>query len=185
MSNIHLLTAAPSFARWPLNLHLFAKEAQTAWEKWTKSSETPVRAELNILTDFKEAANAEAAGAPEVPWGIHAMAVDYAPIKGYVEKAHNVVSFEQEGRCVHCHEELAHGQGLYPMCPSEGCVAMGHLDCWSKHALSDDDSALLPHKCVCPSCKGSIRWGDMMKELSLRVRGEKEVQKLLKKRRGA
>ncbi|KAI9149500.1 Structure-specific endonuclease subunit SLX1 [Paramyrothecium foliicola] len=178
MSNIHLLTVAPSFARWPLSLHFFAQEAQTAWNRWTKSAEVVANPNLRILTDFGPADDAGAIASPSTSWGIHALALDYEPMKQYVEKAHNVVSFEQEGKCVHCHEQLQSGQGLHPMCPNEGCVAMGHLDCWGNHALTGQaGGTLIPNECVCPSCGSAVRWADMMKELSLRVRGEKERYK--------
>ncbi|KAK5993780.1 Structure-specific endonuclease subunit SLX1 [Cladobotryum mycophilum] len=182
MSNIHLLIGVPSFVRWPLNLHFFAKEALTAWKSWMESSGSLDRAGLKIFTDFKPPAAAE--GSEETPWGIHALPLDYSSIQDYVEKAHNVVSFEREGKCVHCKEELTSGEGLHPMCPNGGCEAMGHLDCWSRHALaSEDDTVMIPNDCTCPSCGGKIRWGDMMRELSLRVRGGSEVDKLLKKKK--
>lgn len=97
-------------------------------------------------------------------------------------KAHTKVSFEQEGKCIHCHEDLEPGKGLYPMCSNDGCEAMGHLDCWSRSALSAEKGSehVIPDACHCPSCGGDMRWGDMMKELSLRVRGSKEVEQLLK-----
>jgi structure-specific endonuclease subunit SLX1 len=61
---------------------------------------------------------------------------------------------------------------------------MGHVDCWSRHALKDDEeNNILPDMLQCPSCGGGIRWGDMMKELSLRVRGGAEIEKLLKSKR--
>jgi structure-specific endonuclease subunit SLX1 len=107
-------------------------------------------------------------------------------MKDRVEKANNIVSFEREGSCVHCHEALEPGRGLYPICTNEGCESIGHLACWSKYAqgaLRNRD--IIPLNCKCPLCGGQIRWGDMMKELTLRVRGEKDVEKLLKKRRGA
>jgi structure-specific endonuclease subunit SLX1 len=68
------------------------------------------------------------------------------------------------------------------MCPNNGCKAIGHIDCWSKDALyHEGGSEVLPDISTCPSCGGEIRWGDMMKELSLRVRGPQDVEKLLKK----
>ncbi|KAF4452965.1 hypothetical protein F53441_4196 [Fusarium austroafricanum] len=179
VSNLHLLVGVSSFARWPLTLHFLIKESKEAWDKWLKSQDATPREGIKITTDF-----APNKSTSLEPWGIHALPLDYAPIKPYVEKAHNVVKFEREGDCVHCHEPLESGKGLQPMCPHDGCEAMGHLDCWSKHALKKEDKAiLLPLSCTCPSCGGKINWSDMMKELTLRVRGPKEVANLLKKKR--
>lgn len=178
ISNIHLLTGVSSFARWPLNLHFFAKEAHTTWINWIRSSDNPERPRLKILADYGEDKTE--------PWGIHALALDYAPMKEYVEKSHNVVDFERQGDCIHCKKEMTTGGGLYPMCPNEECEAMGHLTCWGDYALSVEEAipgTVVPNNCSCPSCGGPIRWGDMMKELTLRTRDEKEVAKLLKKKK--
>ncbi|KAF7563180.1 hypothetical protein G7046_g992 [Stylonectria norvegica] len=182
VSNLHLLIGVPGFARWPLNLHFFAQDAHRAWETWLKSAGDWNKAGKKIFTDF--ATTSEEQGSEQAPRGIHALALDYSPMKEVVEKAHNIVSFEREGKCVHCDEELDSGHGLHPICPNEGCEAMGHLKCWSQHALrGTDEAVMIPAACTCPSCHGEVRWGDMMKELSLRIRGPKEVEKLLKKRK--
>lgn len=176
MSNLHLLTGVPSFARWPLNLHFLAKDAQKAWDDWIETGPSaPGSKTLKRLAEF------DGTG-PEGAAGIHALVLDYSSMKDYAEKAHNVVLFGREGRCVVCHEVLDAGEGLYPMCPNDGCEAMGHLKCWSQHALSGDPEQvqIIPDVCECPSCGGDVRWGDMMKELSLRSRGADEVEKLLK-----
>ncbi|KAF5010226.1 hypothetical protein FDECE_3585 [Fusarium decemcellulare] len=184
VSNLHLLVKVPSFARWPLTLHFFAPDSKKAWDNWLKSTDASPKEGMKIHTDFGLSKQPQFRGPTSEPWGIHALPVDYAPMKEYVEKAHNIVSFEREGKCVHCHEELESNKGLQPMCPNDGCEAMGHLDCWGKHALRDEDEGtVIPKSCTCPGCGGEIEWADMMKELTLRVRGPKEVEKLLKKRR--
>ncbi|GAO16485.1 uncharacterized protein UV8b_06970 [Ustilaginoidea virens] len=178
MSNIHLLTGVPSFARWPLNVHFLAREAYTAWGTRIKSTQQPSGQGLRVLTDFGETPEAGARGGLG---GIHALPLDYAPMAEYVIKANDVVRFEQQGNCVHCAHELEAGKGLYAMCPNGSCKSMGHLVCWSKHALSGEDGGhVIPNRCRCPSCGGEIRWVDMVKELSVRVRGEADVEKILK-----
>ncbi|UKZ72641.1 hypothetical protein TrVFT333_000274 [Trichoderma virens FT-333] len=158
------------------------QSAHKAWKGWGETSKTPVASSLKILTDFGPPAE----DSSTTSWGIHSLALDYSPMKEYIEKAHNVVSFEKQGNCIHCSKEMQPDQGLYAMCPNDGCEAMGHVDCWSKHALADDEpGAIIPTSCKCPACSGEIRWGDMMKELSLRTRGANEVEKLLKKKRRA
>lgn len=179
MANIHLLTGVPSFARWPLNVHFLAKEAYAAWQNRLKTTLEPIRQDLRVLTDFAEPAHGVLENAQAR--GIHALPLDYMPMAKYVGKAHAIVEFEQEGNCVHCSEGLESGKGLHALCPNDACKAMGHLDCWSQHALLNDCSGhVIPHQCSCPSCGGNIRWGDMMKELSLRVRGGAGLKKVLK-----
>lgn len=182
MANLHVLTGVASFARWPLNVHFLAREAYSAWESRIRSAQQQYHSGVKILTDFNEPMTTDAGEATSAANGIHALPLDYQSMSKYVEKAHDVVHFEQEGNCVHCAEELESGKGLHAMCPNDECKAMGHLDCWSSLALSKNSSDhIIPEECTCPSCGGQVRWGDMVKELSLRIRGASEVKKLLKR----
>ncbi|KAK4211487.1 hypothetical protein QBC37DRAFT_426888 [Rhypophila decipiens] len=123
-------------------------------------------------------------------WGIYKLPLDYEPIKEYVAKGREIFEFERLGDCVVCHQKLDAHTGLHAVCTNNGCEGVGHLSCWSRHLLSTDDSAadantgrgkgIIPIQGRCPSCGGEVQWADMMKELSLRLRGTKEVDKLLK-----
>ncbi len=197
MSNLHLLLRVPSFSRWPLRLHFFARDAHAAWDKWCTTANEPVRDMLPVDTDFgpdpdsrlgsDSAASLAVASTKqdEAPQGIHGLHLDYAPVKEYVTKGQSVFSFEREGSCVVCCGDQASEEGLYAVCTNETCDGVGHVDCWSRHLLAEEgaEDTILPVAGHCPKCKGEVRWGDMMKELTLRVRGQKEVEKLLKKRR--
>lgn len=119
-------------------------------------------------------------------WGIHALPVDYSPLREYVTKSNSLFTFENEGPCVLCKEALPQGKGLYAVCPNQDCNAVGHVSCWSGHILAEHGEGtehVIPMFGKCPQCGGKARWVDMMKELTLRVRGVKEVEKLLKKPR--
>lgn len=115
--------------------------------------------------------------------GIAALTVDYADQKSYVEKGKEIVDFEREGSCALCMSSLEHDAGIYTICPNPGCESVTHITCLSKHFLAGDEEALVPIKGNCPSCKTELRWNDVVKELSLRMRGQKEVEKLLKAKR--
>lgn len=115
--------------------------------------------------------------------GIEALTVDYTDQKSYVEKGKDIVDFEREGSCTVCKNSLEHDAGIYAICPNTGCESVTHLTCLSKHFLAGDEEALVPIKGNCPSCKAELRWNDVVKELSLRMRGQKEVEKLLKAKR--
>ncbi|OTA68055.1 GIY-YIG catalytic domain-containing protein [Hypoxylon sp. EC38] len=191
LSNLHLLLRVPSFFRWPLHVHFFAPDVYEAWQKWSSTASEPVRDTIQILTDFgpshtssKEAGSSEVNNEMENPWGIHALPLDYTPLKDYVTKTQSIYDFEREGDCVVCGEYLEPGKGLYATCSNDGCEATGHVSCWSRHMLGKEaDEDIIPISGRCPRCEGEIVWGDLMKEMSLRVRGTKEVDKLLKKPR--
>jgi len=141
----------------------------------------------------------------EMP-GIHTLPLDYEPIRDYVAKGQEIFEFERQGKCVVCHEDLvpfekegkkskgkgkaasgAKGGALQAVCSNPGCDAVGHLTCWSRHLIESsgeaDSGCIIPIRGQCPKCNGEVLWGDMMKELTLRVRGKVEVEKLLKRKR--
>ncbi|OAA65962.1 giy-yig catalytic domain containing protein [Niveomyces insectorum RCEF 264] len=206
VANLHLLLRVPSFARWPLRLHVFAPEVHAAWQAWCATAEgatgppagAPAADTLEVVTDFgpravKDAGAGTAPGADAPPWGIHALPLDYSPLRDYVDKAQDVFTFERADACVVCREALPRGpeKGLYAVCPNTACEAVGHLRCWGQHVLASeanggaalDGAVLVPKKGTCPSCGGPVVWADMMKELTLRLRAPKEVEKLVKAKR--
>lgn len=179
------------------------------WARYLASDGVePLRSTLEVVTDFKPAAVLEAEAKrkeaarrrlvddsgedeeePEGPtWGIHALPLDYTPLAPYLEKGQNVTTFEREGNCVVCLQHLEHDKGLFAICPNGECEGTGHVDCWSRHLLHqqrEDGCAVLPVDGCCPKCSGPVKWVDMMRELTLRTRGQKEVEKVLKRHRRA
>ncbi|KAI0141593.1 GIY-YIG catalytic domain-containing protein [Xylariaceae sp. FL1272] len=183
MSNVHLLLSVPSFKRWPLRLHFFAPDAHKAWEKWCVGAGT-VREGVDVVTDFGPG-DEEA----ERDWGIHGLPLDYAPMTRYVQKTKDLYAFEREGDCVFCHQKLEPDNGLYATCSNADCEGTGHLTCWSRSFLNDEngedaqEQEVLPVEGRCPNCYGNVAWIDMMREVTLRVRGQKDVDRLLKVRK--
>ncbi|KAK8110329.1 Structure-specific endonuclease subunit SLX1 [Apiospora kogelbergensis] len=196
ISNLHLLLRVPSFVRWPLKLHFFDRDVHNAWLKLCSTANEQLRSTMEIVTDFEphaetrvaaenvdpgvEGEDEESAASPPV-WGIHALPLDYAPMREIVTKTESIFSFEREGKCVVCNEHLPTGEGIYAACTNTGCEGVGHLSCWSGHLLgSGRTDEVLPIGGHCPKCKGPVTWGEMMTEMTLRMHGRKEVEKLLK-----
>lgn len=190
LSNLHLLLRVPTFSRWPLELRFFSEDVHKAWLKWMKSTPEPIRKSINIIEDFSpsklELSDNE--GSPrakrrKVGHGIQGLEVGYANEKAHVEKAKNIVDFEREGSCAICHEDLEHDQGVYTICPAPGCESVTHLTCLGQHFQKDDEESLVPISGSCPSCNTNLRWVDVVKETTLRMRGQKQVEQLLKVKR--
>ncbi|KAL2172474.1 hypothetical protein VTG60DRAFT_5228 [Thermothelomyces hinnuleus] len=187
VSNLHLLLRVPSFARWPLKVHFFNRRVFAAWEKWCGTASEGLRSSLGVVTDFggeEEAAPANGNGElPAVPRGIYNLPLDYEPTKEQVAKGHEIFELERQGLCIICQGEMQPRKGLYAVCTNGACDGVGHLSCWGRHLLErDEPDSILPVQGQCPKCMGEVHWGDMMKELTLRVRGQNEVEKLLKYR---
>ncbi|KAK6835001.1 hypothetical protein PG987_009695 [Apiospora arundinis] len=175
ISNLHLLLRVPSFLRWPLKLHFFNRDVHKAWLKWCSTAIEPLRSTMQIVTDFEpdaatrvdaetvetgvEGEEEEAAAASSPVWGIHAL-----PLR--------LCAYERNR------------EGVYAACINTGCEGVGHISCWSKHLLGPSRTdEILPIGGHCPKCKGPVTWGEMMTEMTLRMHGRKEVEKLLKKPR--
>lgn len=190
LSNLHLLLRVPTFSRWPLELRFFSEDVYKSWLKWCKSAAEPIRESINVFQDFPpitdevlDSEDSPKAKKRKLNHGIQGLAVAYENEKTHVEKGRNIVDFEREGSCALCHDQLEHGAGIYTICPSPGCESVTHLTCLSQHFLRDDGDSLVPIMGRCPSCDTELRWVDVVKELTLRMRGQKEVEKLLKVKR--
>jgi len=190
LSNLHLLLRVPSFSRWPLEVRFFSENVHKAWLKWTKAAAEPLRSSIPIITDFPPTppVGSDIEGSPKskkrkLLHGIDALNLDYKDKKSHVERSKDIVEFEREGECTLCHTHLEHDAGIYTICPNPDCESVTHMTCLSKHFLGGEEDTLVPIKGKCPCCQTEIRWIDVVKELSLRMRGQKEVEKLLKVKR--
>ncbi|KAK6064266.1 Structure-specific endonuclease subunit SLX1 [Seiridium cupressi] len=195
LSNLHLLLRVPSFSRWPLSLHFFAPDVYKAWNRWCSTASEPIRDNLEIFPDFGHSStttattktskeHAHSLSGNSEPWGIHALPLDYAPLRDYVSKTNSIFTFEREGNCVVCDQAMLPNEGFYAACYNDGCEGVGHVTCWSEHFLGKEQAEhIIPVSGHCPKCDGNLVWGDMMKEMTLRMRDQKQVEKLLKKSR--
>jgi structure-specific endonuclease subunit SLX1 len=191
LANLHLLLRVPSFSRWPLELRFFAPDVHEAFLRVSAQALDSLRPSLPIILDFPPAASTKAAeqlllagpqSANQALHGIAALAIDYAPHRAHVEKSKDILDFEREGACSVCSETLDHGAGIYTVCPHAGCESVSHLACLARHFLNSepDRDAIVPIQGTCKDCGKLTRWVDIVKDVTLRMRGEKEVTKLLK-----
>ncbi len=163
--------------------------------------------QLNTINDHLDSLSltSEQARSPKlrkeeitIDHGIAALPLTYAPHKQHVEKSKAIIDFGREGSCSICSQDLIHDEGIYAICPHPGCEGVSHLTCLSQSLLesetrqhssgaqpsNDDQSlALVPIAGKCQSCGGRIKWVDIVKEVTLRMRGVKEVEGLLKESR--
>jgi structure-specific endonuclease subunit SLX1 len=129
-------------------------------------------------------------------YGVHVIPATYEHLRSYIAKGDEVFRFEREGKCVVCREKVESGKGLHVLCSNDGCEGVGHLRCWSDHLLAEEakqdevgqgtddeeERLLLPVQGSCPQCHGPVEWAEMMTELTLRTRGPKDVEKILRKK---
>lgn len=118
--------------------------------------------------------------------GIHALQVDYASLKLQVIKSGQLLPSETPILCTICKGQLPlDGAGVL-ICSDKLCTATTHLSCLSHQFLDTQGQtdAMLPTIGHCPKCNAKVAWVDLVKELSLRMRGKNEIKKILAAPRG-
>ncbi|KAK0947803.1 Slx4p interacting protein [Friedmanniomyces endolithicus] len=117
--------------------------------------------------------------------GIRALDVGYSALKPQIEKTKNLFETSDWLHCAICHGGLPSGGAGALVCSTEGCNAASHIECLSTAFLlaEGEADAILPTSGSCPGCNIELQWAELVKELSLRMRGAKEVEDLFRERR--
>jgi len=190
LKNLHHLLGVGSFSRWPLHLQFFAPDVFSRWEKHTSKMNTSLRKSITIRLTPAELPKL----APDVqsemrthfiPDVIRAIPVAYEDLKPYVEKSMSTLGGGKTRDCAVCKKDVDVHQSVVLICPVETCCSVSHMSCLSQRFLAEDANkdAFIPIEGTCPSCHSSIKWSEMIKELSLRMRGEEEIKTLFKAKR--
>lgn len=188
LKNLHHLLGVRSFSRWPLHVRFFAPDIFTTWERHTAKMAPKLRASITIkLTPAELPAPVADPATGEmtvfkIPDMIQAIPVAYEDCKHHVEKAKSLAEEQRPCSCGVCSSRLSLSMGLTLVCPVAACQSIYHLHCLSNRFLAEEDSHddLIPIKGTCPSCHAPLEWSTLTKELSLRMRGQKEVEAMLK-----
>ncbi|KAF9737059.1 Slx4p interacting protein [Paraphaeosphaeria minitans] len=191
LKNLHHLLRVGSFTRWPLHLRFFAPDIFTTWERHTAKMTPKLRPSITIqLTPadlpapvaHPSTGDATVFNIPDV---IQAIPVAYEDYKPYVEKAKSLVDEQRTRPCGACSAKVNPSTGLALVCPVATCRSTYHLHCLSARFLAEEGSqeALIPIQGTCPSCHTPLKWSTLMKELSLRTRGQKEIEAMFKPKR--
>lgn len=173
--NLHALLGSTSFARWPLSVTFYAEDVFRLWQR-AIAGKTDCGV-VAVMDESSKAANFIHEGAK----GIYAIDVGYSALKGHLEKAQRIFQEESNVRCSICADDLPSDGAMCLVCSSGDCGAVGHLECFAtafRNQLNTDD--LLPAEGNCPGCGTKHQWVDLVKEMTLRLRGEDEIKKVFK-----
>ena len=200
LSNLHLLLRVPSFSPWPLEVRFFCEDVFQVWQRWCARVDDEIRPGIKVILDLKKAAApmqddgpSTSARAASVKWkqsklgqgGVDGIDVGYRSMKGYVEKSLFLLAEGESIKCAVCAEELGTQVTTAVVCSNEGCRTASHMTCLAQRFLGEDgpDRPVVPTTGSCPRCKAALNWMDLVKEMTLRTRGEKEVEQLMRKPR--
>ncbi|KAK4542242.1 hypothetical protein LTR36_006895 [Oleoguttula mirabilis] len=186
LANLHLLLRASSFERWPLKVTFYAEDVYRVWVKWKGQQVEKLRPGIEVkLGDSSKVAGPSETDEPMDAKGIYALDVGYSGYKQRLEKSNKAFESADWLHCAICHKGLSSSGAMTLVCPNEDCSALTHIDCLSAAFLQagSNHEAIVPTTGNCPGCSTKLEWVDLVKELSLRMRGEKEVTAIFKKRR--
>lgn len=167
-----------------MTVRFLSSDAHSHWQRWTERADGLLPDTIHVQLDFR----AEGASVLDSHLPANDMThVDatYSGIQGHLDKSTSLLSDgSRRLSCEVCREQLSPQSDIIVVCSQRDCHAVSHVNCLSQLFLSDEGSSgLLPTLGECPACKREVTWVALMKELSMRLHGEKTSIKLLKRER--
>ena len=158
----------------PLKVLFFSGEVYETWRKKCLSLGADVRDGLQVLHDPLR--NSSLLAGQDAMLTIDA---SYSSLLPHLEKSQRTLANVIECKCSICDGTIGN-QGMALTCSTENCRMISHMTCLSRSFLdySEGDSSILPMFGDCPCCKARLQWVDLVKELSLRIRGPLTIEKL-------
>lgn len=189
-----------SFARWPLEVRFFSQDVYDAWLHWNDSVVDEINTGVKVILDLKQPVepldvhetlnNAQMKRRMRQQaigkGGIEGLDIGYGNMKDHLEKSLFLLAESWLKACAVCNKAIDSPVATVLVCPQRNCRATSHLACLAQKFLHDTEQqveSVLPTTGKCPLCKSELQWIDLVKEMSLRVRGEAEVAKLMKQPR--
>ena len=205
VKDLRALMGSRGVRRWPLEVRFWCAECWGLWRAMGETGEGGAGA-VRVVKDFEEGANEQGGakakrGAKKAPAELAALAREnaarvqrldhtYAPLRDHV--LGSLARLEGDDvRCAVCRGPIAPPGHMAVCCPQAHCAMASHLSCLAHAFLRRDATApeaMLPTHGSCPACATELRWADLVREMTLRARGAKQVAKLQKpprKRKGA
>lgn len=192
LANLHLLLRSNSFSRWPLRLTFYAEDVHRVWQKLSTQTIEKLRSGISIgvddlpRDDIKTSKPLDPSIPPENV-AIQLLDVGYERLKPQLLKCQSMFDNKTERKCFICHGQTPSNGAATLVCPQEGCSSVSHLQCLSTKFLQEEfginSQTMIPTSGKCPTCNSQLFWIDLVKELSLRMRGEKEIKALFKPKR--
>ncbi|KAL8669535.1 MAG: hypothetical protein Q9168_005879 [Polycauliona sp. 1 TL-2023] len=193
LSNLHLLLRVPSFNRWPLALRFLCRDVHEKWVEYSKSANGVLRDGFRVFRDFEDfveptvRVKSTAGEEEESPTMaiLERINVTYTGLKVHIAKSLAMAAEIRTHHCSICEGSLDLGKSMFLVCPSEQCSAVSHMPCLGTKWLQNQPTpgALLPISGPCPQCCREHQWVDLVKEATMRARGEKHLAMLMKEPR--
>lgn len=167
------------------------------WLRWSQRVNSEIRPCVKVFLDVKQPV--ESPNDPAGPLsaqikqkqkreaigkgGIDGIDIGYRKLKDHLEKSLFLLAEGEANKCAICADHIEDQSRTVLVCSLATCRAVFHMSCLAKSFLDKEQqgNAVIPTFGKCPNCQSKHQWVDLVKEMSLRVRGETEVAKLMKK----
>ena len=180
LAQLHRLLCSAGFARWPLALRFFARDAHRHWLLWDERSSEHLPRGLRVEADLEDPPRPGRDGAESaVPGPLARVDVGYSGLAGHLHRAVERLGADAVA-CRLCLARVDAARELVVVCPTDGCSAPLHLTCASASGRPAGDEHVVPLQFKCKACFGTADWAALVKEASVRAYGGKLVDKILK-----
>ena len=117
--------------------------------------------------------------------GVEGLDVGYTELKDHIEKSISCLAEQEAFKCAICAQELGPKSATALFCNQGTCRTVSHLTCLAARFVEDEgaNAAVTPVSGKCPGCREELLWIDLVKELTLRLRGEVKVVQMTRKPR--
>ena len=196
LKNLHLLLQVPSFLKWPLHLRFFCEYVYEKWLFWSERVNTSVGHHRKVVLDFKQPTKEDDRGKSATDpqeetqqkiekLGNDEIDVGYSKPKSHLEKSILMLAEDSLIDCGVCRQGMGLAKRVALVCPNDACRSAFHMGCLASSFLQDsiEENSVVPVSGICPGCQAEVQWIDVLKEMSLRVRGDREVKQIMRKPR--
>ena len=158
------------------------------WSVWSERVDGVLPGNIRVVLDLKPELEGGGSSQPMDATGMKQKLMDvdigYSCLKEYVEKSEFLFADGERINCGVCRERLDTENELAVVCSQGSCRCASHMLCLSTRFLNEEKSSkMVPAGGTCPGCKSKLDWPTLMKEVSLRTRGQNEIRKMRKTKR--
>ncbi|KKZ68831.1 hypothetical protein EMCG_00002 [[Emmonsia] crescens] len=189
LANLHLLLRSSYFSEWPLEVRFSSADVYGVWQLWSQRTDGLLDDGIKVVTAFDsdKVCDIDRDKSLGRAGNVEALDVSYDALKEYVEKSQFLLEAGEQIDCGVCKQRLNLQHDMIAVCSHNLCRCASHLLCLSSHFLEATgfDGKLVPREGTCPACHKKLEWPILMKEITLRLRGQEEIKRLFRRRRRA
>ena len=178
-------------------MRFLCEDVHQVWQRWSERVDGKIRDGIKITLDGKPPELLPDQGKTPVEnqatdqrkretrgkGGVEDVDVGYSGLRSHLEKSLLLLAAGVTHACAVCTTKIKFSDKMVLICAKAECRAVTHMTCLSKRFIDEEGvpDDVVPISGSCPHCEATLQWIDVVKEMSLRMRGETEVARLMKR----